>query len=313
MNDTSDFHALIQSLNIQINQLAADNQDIRARLQENLHAPRAPEPKLVLPEKFSGRHNELRNFISSVQNTFDLQPSRFHSDRVKTGFIGSLCHGDALTWYRSLQETDSALLYNYHNFIDEFKAYFGDPYFQENARRNLLQLSQGRTSASNYTAKFRRLAADTSFNDETLRYHYERGLSPNVQRAIAVNDKSFANVEELMKYAIKVDNRLFEFSRHGVILPNPSASDGPVPMEIGSIATRRPGNSPRAPGYNDQRQKLSTTEKDRRRTLGLCHYCGIAGHFSKSCPAKSSSSRISSIDVPDPKNASVHVPREATH
>jgi hypothetical protein len=209
--------------------------------------------------------------------------------------------------YRSLQETSSALLNDFIGFVDEFKAYFGDPDFQEKARRSLLQLVQGRSSASNFTAKFRSFAADTNFNDETLRYPYERGLAQEVQRAIAVNDQSFATVEELMKYAIKVDNRLFEFSCHVSNLPASAPTDKPVPMAICSISTRtneNPFQLPRNPAtvelssLTKTRSRVTAVKKERRRALGLCMNCGKVGHFATNCPIsrrRSLSSRISSI------------------
>jgi hypothetical protein len=286
-----------QELSDRINTLAAENQELHRMLLEANHRPQhTPEPKVVLPEKFSGKHSDLRNFLSSVSNIVELQPSRYGPDRAKTGLVGSLCLGDALSWYRTLQENSSPLLHDFREFLEEFKNQFGDPYFQENSRRQLLGLSQGKSSASAYASRFRRIASDTGFNDETLRYHFERGLSHEVRRAIAVNDQSFSTLDDTIKYAIKVDNRLFEFSKQEGQLSNPvrapTVALGPVPMEIGSVTT------PVHPKFH----KLTDEEKTRRRREGLCLYCGQPGHLAHSCPSKQTNLRVAATETEDPKN-----------
>lgn len=268
----------VHQLSQQLNSLAAENQQFRHLLQTQASTTRSNEPKVMLPEKFSGRHSELRNFLAAIRNLFDLQPSRYESARAKTGLIGSLCVGDALSWYRTIQETNSALLQDWTNFVQDMQDHFGDPYVVETSRRQLLSLNQGKSSASTFAARFRRVAADAGFNDETLQYHFERGLNPEVKRAIAINNQSFDTLDDLLKYSIRVDNRLFEAQRSDSVVPRPFATPappGPTPMEIGSVAK----DSPRS-------RKLSDEEKIDRRTKGLCLYCGQPGHLALTCPAK---------------------------
>ncbi|OMJ12906.1 Retrotransposon-derived protein PEG10 [Smittium culicis] len=266
---------MVQQLNERINTLAAENQELRSRYEE-IHRNQQPtgpvlEPKVMLPEKFTGKHSDLRNFISALRNVLELQPYRYQSDRSKTGLVGSLCLGDALSWYRNLQESESPMLHNFSSFIDDLRSHFGDPYFQENARRQLLLLSQGKSSASTYASRFRRIATDTDFNDATLCYHFERGLNIETRRAIAVNDQTFNSLEELIRYSTKVDNRLFEFSRDTASYLPPQSSMNHTPMEIGKINVGR---------------KLTSTEKMHRFKNGLCLYCGESGHIVGSCPKK---------------------------
>lgn len=287
--------ATFQHISESLAALSTENQELRARLdsaarttptQMNATAPRAQEPKVQLPDKFSGKHSELRNFISAVMNVFELQPSRFPSDRIKTGFVGSLCNGDALSWYRVLLEGQSPILHDFAAFVTDLHEYFGDPFMQETARRQLLQLNQGQSSASAYASRFRRLSQDTGFNDLTLQYHFERGLSAEVRKAIAVNDSRFTSLDSLIKYSIKVDNRLFDARRSHQVHDSPPrrtlfntspiSSPGPSPMEIGALTS---------PGQ----RKLTEDEKKTRREKGLCLYCGNSGHIARDCPVKQSS------------------------
>lgn len=278
------YDQILSELYEQVRHLSSQNQELRQAFQ--VIQTTGPEPKIMLPEKFSGRHSELRNFISAVKNVFELQPNRYRSARSQTGLIGSLCTGDALSWYRMLQESNSPHLQHFDNFVAEMAAHFGDPYVQDHARRQLLSLQQGRQSASSYSAKFRRIASDAAFDDQSLCYHFERGLNPDVRRAIAVNDQDFDTLSELIKYAIRVDNRLFESTRQET-RTFASGSRGPVPMEIGAMTIT-------------PHKKLSDTERADRLKKGLCLYCGKPGHLARSCPNKKTQHRIASVKVDSP-------------
>lgn len=260
------------------------------------------EPRVDLPERFSGRPKDLRNFLTSAKNLFDLQPSRYSTDRAKVGLIGGQCTGDALTWYTTLVETESTLIRDYKEFIKAFKTEFGDPYAQDNARRTLLSMTQGRSSATTYAIRFRRAAVESGFNNETLMYVFKNGLNPEVRRATAGRTQEITSLDALIKFASAVDNDLFACSRtpssrdwaatptgtHSLptVPASPLITDGPIPMEIGSTRTLS------APANPSRPRKLSTEEKEARRRQGLCLYCGKPGHMAFQCPAKSQGHQI---------------------
>ncbi len=53
------------------------------------------EPKLPLPERFTGNRQSYRTFRNQVDTIFHLNASRFTDDRSRILFIGSLLSGDA--------------------------------------------------------------------------------------------------------------------------------------------------------------------------------------------------------------------------
>ncbi len=272
-NDPSELTAFLTDLKKQVDSLTAENQ----MLMSHLGRATLKEPKVDMPDKFAGKPSELRNFLAQIKNIIDLRPGTYATDRHKTGLVGSLCNHEALNWYRTLQENQSPLLGNFKDFIEDMLLHFGDPNIKDRAKKDLLTLKQGSRPASSYAIRFRRIAADTGFNEETLQYHFESGLNPSVRQAIAVNDKHFQSLDELIKYAIKVDIRLHESVRpnqvsqfHGTNQVNRSAS--PTPMDLGSVRFK----------------PLSEDEKKRRRQAGLCLYCGTSGHFAQACPSKKS-------------------------
>ncbi len=131
-------------------------------------------PKVSLPEKFSGSISRFRDFIASVENIFALQPHRYPQDEIKTRFIGTLLIGDALSWFRDLVEQFPERLRNYEVFKYEFKTMFDDPNATRHACDQLSRLSQGSGSVSHYSLKFRRLAAQTGYNEAALRHFFRK-------------------------------------------------------------------------------------------------------------------------------------------
>lgn len=287
-SDSSQLTAYLSTLAQQMEQLKIENEKLSQRLNANARPEYFREPDVEFPEKFSGKSSQLKNFIASIRNIVELRPLSYNSDRRKTGLVGSLCTHDALNWYRSLQDFNSPLLQDFESFVGEMTLNFGDANFTEKARKRLLELNQGNKSASSYASRFRLLAPETGFDQETLLFHFERGLNSDVRRAIAVNDKEFTLLEDIIKYAIKVDNRLFEsnfYDRSAQQVKSPSVMNIPTPMDIGSVRPRGP---------------LDASEKDRRRRLNLCLYCGKPGHLASSCPNKKSSqpnAHVSSVSV----------------
>jgi hypothetical protein len=109
--------AQMQTLFDQINTLTAQNQQQQQLLsqlqqqqlqqqqsqqmnqsQQPIQAPIAyKEPKVPNPDKFSGHSKDLKNFIASVDNVINLQPSRFPNEHIKVLFTSTLLSGQALT------------------------------------------------------------------------------------------------------------------------------------------------------------------------------------------------------------------------
>ena len=51
-----------------------------------------------------------------------MHPSQYTTDASQVGLIGTLLSGTTLAWFTSLLEKGSPLLYNFEEFISEFKA-----------------------------------------------------------------------------------------------------------------------------------------------------------------------------------------------
>lgn len=246
------------------------------------------EPKVPQPDRFHGDRTRFRIFKAQLNSVFLLNASRFPEDRHKIFYVGSLLGSEAAVWFESHvrrnQDNDE---WTYEAFYNEFKTLFSDPLSKVRAQSQIHNLQQKQQSAAKYTMKFMTLAFDSGFNNDALVALMHRNLSNSLKDAIANSpNEPPQDLADFITYVINLDNRQFENRR--TRKPDSSRSTyrqdwrrnqpdsaGPVPMEIDSVE-RSP--VPRGP--------LNRTEKERRRKLGLCLYCGNKGHFASSCPLK---------------------------
>jgi hypothetical protein len=188
----------------------------------------------------------------------------------------------------------------------EITSIFGDAMVKKNAQRELAAMLQ-KGSASAYVANFRRVAADTGYDTDSLIHQFTIGLKPDVQNAIVINDKDYTDIDQLYAYAIKVDQRLFEQkkssnnSRNWPRSPPPlnQPSYRPIQKRVSFNARRPSFNQVRRPLYTGpqpmeigsiQYKKLTEEERQRRMKANLCLYCGEGGHIAFKCPKKASPS-----------------------
>jgi hypothetical protein len=241
-------------------------------------------PKICLPEKFDGTISKYRDFIVSIENIFVLNGDRYPTDEIKVRFIGTLLSRDALAWFRGLVETHSELLKSYGKFMDEFKLLFDDPLKHRHARAAIDRLKQGKGSVLSYAAKFRRLASDTGYNNDALTEHFRKGLSDEVKDVLSTCLDEPMDIESLIPYCIRIDNRLYDrrVERSGnrgnskgtfKATQGPTSGSSTAPMDLDAMKL-------------EGKKKLTNEERERRIQNKLCLYCGEAGHRLAQCPRK---------------------------
>ncbi|EKG09629.1 Retrotransposon gag protein, partial [Macrophomina phaseolina MS6] len=86
---------------------------------------------------------------------------------------------------------------------------FGDLDEVNKARRAVMNIHQ-KTLVADYTIEFQKAAAYLDdWSDRALMDHYYRGLKERVKDQLIIQDDP-KTLDELIKLAIKCDNRLFE-------------------------------------------------------------------------------------------------------
>lgn len=248
-------------------------------------------PKVALPEKYNGDRRKYREFICAVENVFSLQPERFTSEEVRCRFLGSLLTFPASSWFSSLLEKRSPLLNSWMAFVHDFETNFADPNRVRQAQLALKKLKQGRDAAAIYTAKFRRLAGDTGYNESALREAYRSGLCDDIKDALASSVTEPEDLEDFIRFCQQIDNRQFErrMERHTHRHPGSSNQKahtkpnyGLAPMEIDSATLELDKKK----AQFSSTKKLTNDERARRFREGLCLYCAESGHRLADCPKK---------------------------
>ncbi|KAF7698237.1 nephrocystin-4-like, partial [Silurus meridionalis] len=244
------------------------------------------EPHLVPPARFSGEPELCRSFLAQCSLTFSLQLSSFSTEQAKVAYVITLLSGRALRWPTAKWENQSLHCSTFTAFSEELRKVFGSATPRQDATRSLLSSSQGERSVAEYAADFRTDATDSGWDRTALYDTFFRGLSAQVKDELAARELP-PGLDALIALAIQIDRRIRErrserFTRHPErtyhtpptrhhtpprTTPASEASSPPQPMEIA-------------------RRHLSLSEKERRRSQGLCLYCGEAGHMAASCPAK---------------------------
>ena len=234
-----------------------------------------------LPEKFDGNPDMLVPFMSQCQLFMEKSTRDFSVDRVRVCFVTSMMTGRAARWASAKLERSHYLMHNYPAFMTEMKHVFEDPQRREAAKRKIRRLRQGMGSVVDYSNAFQMIAQDLDWNEPALIDQYHEGLSDHIQAELAGLEVA-KSLSALIGQCIHIERRLAR-----------------------AAATRKPRYPPRAlvaPHVNNHhnhqvdptepvggaRMRLTQEEKERRRKLNLCLYCGNGGHYADNCPAKAS-------------------------
>lgn len=255
------------------------------------------EPFIPTPARFSGEIGLCGQFLHQCMLVFDQQPLTYSTDKAKVAFIMSLLSGKASAWAVALVNSRSPVCNTLDTFANEMRRVFDHPLQSKEASSRLLSLRQGNSSVSSYSIDFRILAAETGWDERALQGVFFRGLSEEIKDQLAARDET-STLEELISIAIRLDNRLAERRRERVVRRSVPTLYPPQTRQPPSAAHPPPEPSPAAPPSPTVpaptseepmqlgRMRLSPEERQRRLRLGLCMYCGQAGHIVALCPTR---------------------------
>ena len=217
------------------------------------------------PEKFKGQN--ARAWLQSVQNVFDAQ-ANMPNDQRKINYAVSYMAGEGLQWWELIKIDPSIQIITWERFMEELLNYFEPVNREQNARKTLSSLKQmGRfNSVHAYNKEFSKwlLQIPSMAVSEQL-FHYNQGLKHKIRIEVEKSDPE--SLQQAMKLADKMDNLMS--NRHELpFTPRPNlfgstgSSNGPIPMQIGSIKSQR------------RYKKPSPEELEKRRKENLCFICG---------------------------------------
>uniref|UniRef100_A0AAY3ZVE0 Retrotransposon gag domain-containing protein n=1 Tax=Denticeps clupeoides TaxID=299321 RepID=A0AAY3ZVE0_9TELE len=296
--NASDFAALCDRVARQENMIECLSQEVRflrqrlhevtvahreheaANAEQSPRPPAAPEPSLALPERWNGTEGSGEALLTTLSLIFKLQPSRYPSSRSRIALLLTLLVGPAAEWAAARINSPSSASLSYSEFVGELRNTFCHPDGVEDVASQLYHLRQGSSSVSQFTARFRTLAAKTPLDDHALRMIYYEGLAPRI-RGEMVSREMPATYEALIQLAMRIDRHLLALPKTAA--PTPTLhriSRPPLSPPQPTVTPPDPRGEPMQLG----RTTLTPEEKQRRFREGLCAYCASPSHRRLACP-----------------------------
>ncbi|KAI7152047.1 hypothetical protein KC349_g9171 [Hortaea werneckii] len=170
--------------------------------------------KVAKPDFFHGERAKLDDWLNQLMIFFKMEG--ITQDSRKTITASSYLRGQAQQWIRPrLQEvlvhdrdTDE-IFSSWSNFVEAIRNIYGLSNDQQVAIRVIQHLVQ-KTSASQYTAKFRAYSGKTGWDNQALLTMYYRGLKDNVKDELMRSGAAQDTLDRMIQAAIEIDDKLYE-------------------------------------------------------------------------------------------------------
>ncbi|KAI2668743.1 Transposon Ty3-I Gag-Pol polyprotein [Labeo rohita] len=269
---TSDSGQAIRALVVQVSELTQRMQQLQ--LPAAPVTPPTPPAPLAAPGP-SAAAQQLEPRLPPPE------PRTFGSEESKVAFVLTLLTGRAALWGTAVWENQDPCCASFSTLSAEMKRVFDRAASGREAARTLMDLRQGERSVSDYSIEFRTLAAECQWNEEAQWDMFLHGLADRVQKEIYALDLP-ANLNGLIDLALRVDSRLSRVERRGLSARLPPGEGIPPRASGYDAISPHDEHEPMQVG----RARLSREEKERRRSRGLCLYCGALGHYAFNCPVK---------------------------
>ncbi|KAK3522864.1 hypothetical protein QTP86_005667 [Hemibagrus guttatus] len=148
-------------------------------------AARGESPHLALPEKFDGSADRCRGFLRQCKVFFVHQPGMYRQEETQCAFVLSLLTSRALEWASAVWDADPQVRSSFSYFAELIREVFEYPAGGKDISTQLMELRQGSDTVADYAIKFRTLAAQSGWNDASLRAVFRAGLNPELQTELA--------------------------------------------------------------------------------------------------------------------------------
>lgn len=254
------------------------------------------------PPLFEGAKKNFALWKDSVLMKLNVNGDRFPSEQSKLVYIYSrldtLCQAHIHSWVKNGMLTFESV----DSMMEILHTIFHDPNLVRDAVSRLYSNKQKNKPFSVWIAEIRRDAAIAEYDYDSrhlkdLIFHnlslelqqaiiYEQNIDKLSLNEVVARLQDIENRQKAFANAITKSNRRMPINFQALQMTPNQAAEAGDPMDL-SAAQLQP------------RSRLSIDEKNRRRNLGLCLYCGQPGHVLKTCPIRPSERAINSnrVDV----------------
>ena len=283
------FHARLQALCSEFDQFRQEQQNaffqVMAQAPGAAQTPAAPKAKFPEPMEFSGNRSSFEAFQSQVKAYLTVNGHAYPTDQMKSLYtlqkIRGAAYNHVQAWVDSATTDKPAEeITDWNKCLASLQKVFGPINESEDAINTLRSLRHTST-VDVYASEYRRLGPKTKYGDAPLCTMFESGLKHEIRDRFVGRDKP-KTLEDWIREAAGIERDLSQLR---------SKPWGRNPNQF--TAPRAQHHDPNAMEVD----QISTSERERRRTLGLCYYCGQAGHIAPRCPVKPAGSRRSNPRV----------------
>lgn len=246
------------------------------------------------PEDFGGI--DVEGFLIQCRLYILGNARKFPDDTSKVLLALSCCKGDAAEWAKNFAEealnrprqaNEEVTFGSFENFKTLLKEAFSDPNKQQTAQLELSLFRQkDDMTAVEFFSKFDILARKAGYNqghDEYLIQLLEHNLQMKLVEKITMLEVpgSYATFKER---ALKLDaawrrqQTVFKDRRRGTMPVQNRSPQAPQPQTQPVVQTTRDSTGVT---FGGQGQLM---DLDKARRLGVCAWCGKAGHIARFCP-----------------------------
>lgn len=240
-------------------------------------------------EIFTGQKKDFYAWKDTILLKLNSNSDHFPDERSKLGYIYSQMNLISKTHIQIWVKDGIILFDSVNQMINVLDTIFGDPNRVRDAVNRMHANFQRNQAFSSWIVEIRRDAAIAGYdsNSRPLRDLIFYNMSLELKKALVHErdidnlnfDEAIARLQDIdnrqraiFNLVSKSNDRKAQFSR-SLSTPMPNLALKGDPMDLSLVDTQRRG-------------PLSREEKDRRRRLGLCIYCGEKGHLLNYCPVR---------------------------
>ena len=283
----------------------AQEQLRQAQFTESSLTPRTfRSPKHPDPEKFNGDKTKLEAFLTNLHLKLQRNEDHFTQEGQDTEYNKLIyavarLEGDAFAQIEPFVVKGRITIKNIHHFVEILRVRFGEVDPVGTAKHEFYKLRQANKDLGTFLNTFLRLQNKAQIIDDQALDHLYEKLSDEVKAQLIPFPRK-ESLPALVKFLQDMDSnqKIFAKSSYRAKDTTSNVSVAKPPFKSSNSAPAKPSTSVGVtvtapalstatgthPGPMDvstavRRGPISQQEKDRRNSLGLCRYCGEAGHI----------------------------------
>lgn len=286
---------LVSAQKIAMDWMKASNQADNTPKEDRRRSAKHPDP-----DKYGGKKEDLDIFIAQLRVKLTINSDHWTSETQKICYAASRLEGDAMLYVLPHLKSDDTTDYkSVGELIETLQKAFGDPDKKTTAQRELQNMKQKNQDFASFAATFQRWAPASGFDNNSLISYMTNSISMELRQAMinhAIPEKLSDyitllqeldnRIQALPTVTLRVPNRRFNTNRNTTYTPvahTPSTMITPItPFIVPADSISNIGDPMDL--SNTRRGPLSDMERQRRRALGLCSYCGRSSHGGWECP-----------------------------